>query len=160
MLHQTHQYLDTTEYYKSLTYATTDTQSSDASVRTWSIHPLNISEDIVIKKTLSYDDEPSGEVLFQTKGEYIMGTIKINNFLGEITALGALENVEKNINFMHNKAESWKCLYSNQNQCRFRRYSDMKIIMDFVVDQVCVAMVYITVQSGYTLPTRGSCVWT
>ena len=165
-VHQTHWDLDTQEYYKSLTYASTGSPVK-ASFKTWSIYPFDISSDVVITSSLDTNVSKPVEVSLETYLEKTVGTIKCGNCFGEITALeGVLGTLDLNReqSFSYRDDESWKYLYSKENQCLLSRdesdRSTWKI--QFVVDKVCVATAFVPTNSiiNNPGPLRGICVWT
>ena len=174
-------FIDTDEYYKSLTYASTG-HPAKAFKTLSNINPLNISSDVAITVTRSLDINVSApvEVLLETYLDYkpivTVGTIKCGNCFGEITVLGGGSSesgviigtldLNRKPSFSYRDEESWKYLYSTtkRSQCLFTRdesdRSTWKI--QFVVDQVCVATAFVPTISiiDNPGPLKGSCVWT
>ena len=93
----------------------------------------------------------------------IVGTIKFSYFVGEITALGVIGELNNNAALYHN-AETWKDLYSAKaTQCLFTKQDSRALNIEFIVDRVRVAYARVVPAVGSNvgdvLPTRSSCYW-
>jgi len=149
----THQDLVVIEYCKSMFYASGVLLPNPLFVRTLNIHPLNISTQVDIRRTLATGLELNLAVELETKGDYVLGTMTSTfyggHFVGEFTALGNLGKIKNTlvpffVTSDNTGIESWKYLYSSskESQCVFTHHgSDWKI--EFVVDNVAVAFVLI-----------------
>src|ERR1700720_714461 len=117
MLHRINYDLDTTEYYKSLTYATTLKAPAHAVVN-WGIHPLDTSTFSNANfSTLELDATCSPEISLEKARDCTIGTIKHSCFFGEITVLGVVGKLNRCPTFQFNASESWRILYKKENQC-------------------------------------------
>ena len=163
-------YLDTTEYFKSLTYATTsNVLSSDIIVPVnWATYPLAVStfsSDNV--QTMDLDANVVPEISFEQIGSQglTVGTIKYSSFVGEITIVGIAELYGElnSTSFSYKRGQSWKTLYTKQNQCIFKKIADDTLGISFIVDGVEVAVAQGTQPNNsigdVTKLTRGTCDW-
>jgi len=153
----------TTEYYKSLTYATTLKAPAHAVVN-WGIHPLDTSTFSNANfSTLELDATCSPEISLEKARDCTIGTIKHSCFFGEITVLGVVGKLNRCPTFQFNASESWRILYKKENQCVCTKVNNETLKISFMVDGKQVAIAHVSTESGgigdVTLMT-GSCVWT
>ena len=162
-------YLDTTEYFKSLTYATTSNVLSNNIVPVKSAtYPLAIStfsSDNV--QTMDLDANVVPEISFEQIDSQglTVGTIKYSSFVGEITVVGiaGLYGELNSTSFRYKQGQSWKTLYTKQNQCIFKKIADDTLGISFIVDGAEVAVAQGTQPNNsigdVTKLTRGTCTW-
>jgi len=158
----------TTEYYKSLTYATTQHPPKSAAL-SWgryplavsSLHPANISS-----KKVSFDDTFTPGIVLQNVRDCVVGTIEHNVYHGDITAVGNIKALTHNASFHYcgTNAASLKALYSKENQCIFSLVDRKTLEISFFVDGVRWARARVSPANdeeigNFTL-TRGTCFWT
>ena len=119
-----------------MAYATTNALSSNVSIRTLSILPLDIRAQVEISSKLTNPNESSAASFkfeWETRGDYVVGTFIGEDYCvtvaGEFTALGNIGKLsaESNINFSRNPTESYKYLYSKANQCVFTKHDSKNI---------------------------------
>jgi hypothetical protein len=162
-VYQTDYDLDTTEYYKSLTYATT-LKAPAHSVVNWGRYPLAISTFSNPNfSTLKLDTTITPEISLKTTRDCTVGTIKHSAFFGEITALGVIRELSCSPTFKYNDSNSWKYLYAKENQCVFTKKGNKTLEISFIVDGMQAAVAQVSTESddiGDVTLTRGSCVWT
>jgi len=151
----------TSEYYKSLTYATTGKPppNSVALSGPWPATSgfYNAKEIQILSTNVS-----TCEISLEANKGHIVGTIKYDCFVGEITALGLIGKLDRKVEFYYN-AESWKDFYSAKpTQCLFTQKDSQTLEIGFIVDRVQVACARVPTAEcgiGDVLPTRGSCYW-
>lgn len=162
MVIQTDYDLDTSEYYRSLTYATTLKAPFNPVPLSGPRLAISSFYNVNVIQPSSMSNVSTAEISLEMNEDRIVGTIKYDCFVGEITALGVIGKLDRNAEFHYN-AESWKELYSAKaTQCLFTKHDSQTLQIGFIVDRVQVACARVSTE-GYdiddVLPTRGSCYW-
>jgi len=156
--------LDTTEYYKSLTYATTSkAPSNDIVPANWATYPLAVSTfSSANVQTLNLEIEVVPEISFEQNDHQCVtvGTVKYSSFVGEITVVGTA-NLSGKLNSTSFKCKSWKSLYAKQNQCIFKKTANDTLGISFIVNgaEVAVAQGTHSGMGDVAKLTRGTCDW-
>ena len=160
--------LDTTEYYKSLTYATTQ-HAPKSAIMSWGRYPLAVSTHHpanTVSKAVPFHDQFTPGIVLQNVRDCVVGSIQHNVYHGEITAVGKIKTLDHNASFHYcgSDAVSLKALYSKENQVTFSLADKKTLELSFFVDGVKWAWARVSAANeeeigDFTL-TRGTCFWT
>ncbi|KAG5985822.1 hypothetical protein E4U52_000903, partial [Claviceps spartinae] len=153
----------TTEYYKSLVFATTGKPPRKA-ILARPTHSTGLSTYNMarVKDTLDTDTLKlltGAEVSFEpAHGGFVVGKIRYKHFLGEITALGSLPEVSENPQFF---CSSLEALYGKETHAVFSVKDGKTVEVRFVVDDREVAVARASAcQDVGEAPIRGVGNWT
>ena len=155
-------FVDTTEYYKSLTYATTG-KPPVHTIRAFGRYPCTIWPDRTSSPSLDKIDlkpQSSATLTLHSNEGCIFGTIKVGRFVGEIAALGTIHGAINHDPYFC--CTSWEELYTAENQCVFEKVSPNLMAIYFLVDGAVVAYCKVSTEGGDVGDdiTSGGCVWT
>lgn len=158
---------DTSEYYKSLTFATTS-RGPRSLVRTQrSVRPLTVFANRLDSYSISLvgvqlHDQEGVQIALESNEDTVDGTIKAGRFIGELTALGSFHGVlDGEPTFA---CSSWRKLFSAENQCVFQKQDGGKLAIYFIIDDEVVAHATVTgdaddAELDAANIVRGSCTW-
>ncbi|GJJ06945.1 hypothetical protein Clacol_001141 [Clathrus columnatus] len=155
----------TTEYYKSMTYATTH-RSPAHLVTAWGTLPLpktTLSSSEVENKPFWNHQTTANSFTLENRGGYVVGWIQYGSLIGQITALGNVQASlisTKIFNF-----DTTEGLFTRENQCVFVKEAKAQLGLYFVVAGTVVGYASVVTRdnqahgvSDGTL-TRGQCIW-
>ncbi|KAG2006845.1 hypothetical protein CC2G_014588 [Coprinopsis cinerea AmutBmut pab1-1] len=153
----------TTEYYKSLVFATTGKPPVSATLAR-APHSPSLSTYNTTQVTAKLEPEtrnalPGAEVTFEPgHGGFVVGKVRYGHFLGEIVALGTLSEVSQNPQFF---CDSMEALYGKENHAVFSVKDGKTLEVRFIVDDQEVAVARASTSEDIDqVPTRGVCRWT
>ncbi|GJJ08083.1 hypothetical protein Clacol_002290 [Clathrus columnatus] len=155
----------TRSYYKSLTYATTQSSPADLGT-TWGTLPLpatTLTSDDVDNKAFWNYETTGDSFILENRGDYVVGQLQYGSLIGEITASGNISASfvgSKIFNF-----DSTEGLFTSENQCVFIKEAKAQLGVYFVVNGVLVGYASVVTKDNQahgvtdgTL-TRGQCIW-
>ncbi|GJJ06943.1 hypothetical protein Clacol_001139 [Clathrus columnatus] len=155
----------TTEYYKSMTYATTH-RSSVHLVTPWGTLPLpktTISGSDVENKPFWDHQTTADSFILENRGDYVVGWIQYGSLIGEITAFGNVQASLVNAKIFN--FDSTERLFTHENQCVFVKEAKAQLGLYFVVAGTVVGYASVVTKdsqahgvSDGTLK-RGQCIW-
>lgn len=111
---------------------------------------------------LNLEVQPTATVILEANENCVSGTIKVGRFIGEISALGALEGVMSRDPAF--SCTSWEKLYEAENQCIFEKLSSNTLAIYFLVGGAVVGYCKVVamtddVDISEANLVRESCIW-